>query len=132
MCWHGDPDNGNFIFGAFFLYSLTRTDGETHVITETGETAHFEIFIDARGQRSLAVADLPFPTLRAALGGDKRPVPISDSFAILGQGGRLFLPAAPYLLSRLPFVQGITASQDLGETVAAAILSEGTDLSSGR
>ena len=113
-------------------YSLTRTDGETHVITETGETAHFEVFIDARGQRSLGVADLPFPTLRAALGGDKRPVPISDSFAILGQGGRLFLPAAPYLLSRLPFVQGITASQDLGETVAAAILSEGTDLSSGR
>ncbi|MBL8561731.1 MAG: FAD-NAD(P)-binding protein [Gemmobacter sp.] len=110
------------IFALGEAYNLERKAGETEVQAESGERRRFAIFIDARGQRSLGIADLPFPSLRAALGTEEGPVPMNDHFAIAGQQGRLFLPAAPYLLSRLPFVQGITASHDLGEAVAEAIL----------
>lgn len=107
-------------------YKLERSEGETEVQAETGTRRRFAIFIDARGQRSLGIADLPFPSLRTLLDAGEGPVPMDDSFAIAGQGGRLFLPAAPYLLARLPFVQGITASHDLGKAVAEAILAGGT------
>lgn len=104
-------------------YELTRNDLVTTVVAEGGLTRQFDAFIDARGQKPLNAEDLPFPTLRAAMG--EGPVPVTDTFAIAKgvPGGRIFLPAAPYLLARLPFVQGITASADMAEAVAGAILS---------
>jgi hypothetical protein len=108
-------------------YQLLREAGETRVVTIEGQEARFDVLIDARGQRALTAADLPFPTLRHLLGGAAGDVPMDEGFAVTSSGlpeGRVFLPAAPYLLSRLPFVQGITASADLGETVAERILQD--------
>lgn len=104
-------------------YELEHDGSVTRVRTEDDAEYRFEIFVDARGQRALQVADLPFASLRQAMRPEDQPVPMDRDFAISGLGeGRLFLPAAPYLLHRMPFAQGITASHDMGETVAGAIL----------
>ncbi|TAG25731.1 MAG: FAD-NAD(P)-binding protein [Rhodobacterales bacterium] len=104
-------------------YSLTHADGKTLVLAETGQEQTFAVYVDARGQRPLGLSDLPFPNLRAALGEGDGPVPISSSFALSEPHlAGIYLPAAPYLLSRLPFVQGIVSSCDLGQEVARAII----------
>lgn len=109
-------------------YHLARDDGQTQIGTTDGRSATFDVFIDARGQRGLGVSDLPFPALRSLLqsSANGRPeMPVDDAFAVSATGvaaRQLFLPAAPYLLERLPFVQGIGASADLGRAVADAIL----------
>lgn len=108
-----------------------RQDGKTvHVTATDGTKRQFDVFIDARGQKALSSDDLPFQSLREALpAGDIR---IETSFAISDAGtGRIFLPAAPFLLSRLPFVQGITASADMGAAVAHAIVGK-TDATTSR
>ncbi len=102
-------------------YATERTNGLTRVRTGDGVEAIFDVLIDARGQKALVAEDLPFPSLRAAL--PRGPVAMDDGFGLRDAGGgRIFLPAAPYLLARLPFVQGIIASADLGQAVAQAIL----------
>jgi uncharacterized NAD(P)/FAD-binding protein YdhS len=108
-------------------YRLERDDGVTRVATTEGQVARFDVLIDARGQRALTAADLPFPTLRDLMVAAGDEISMDEGFCLNAEGlpdGRVFLPAAPYLLSRLPFVQGITASADLGETVAARILQD--------
>jgi uncharacterized NAD(P)/FAD-binding protein YdhS len=107
-------------------YRMERDEGITRVVTTEGQEARFDVLIDARGQRALTAADLPFPALRGLLP-EGEEVAMDAGFALVAGGlpeGRVFLPAAPYLLSRLPFVQGITASADLGETVATRILQD--------
>lgn len=102
-------------------YALAREAGVTRVRAEDGTQATFDVFIDARGQKALGAKDLPFPGLTARLGDGA--VAMTPEFALRGVGdGRLFLPAAPYLLTRLPFAQGICASADMGAVVAGAIL----------
>jgi hypothetical protein len=92
----------------------------TEVRAEDGTSAAFPVFIDARGQRALGAEDLPFPALRARLA--KGAVAMTPDFALRDVGdGRLFLPAAPYLLHRMPFAQGICVSADMGAAVARAI-----------
>jgi uncharacterized NAD(P)/FAD-binding protein YdhS len=108
-------------------YVLERESGQTRVVTTEGKAVRFDVLIDARGQRALGSEDLPFPTLRSLMAAAGKDVAMDDRFALIADGlpeGRIFLPAAPYLLSRLPFVQGITASADLGETVVERILQD--------
>jgi uncharacterized NAD(P)/FAD-binding protein YdhS len=107
-------------------YTRDHEGDVTRVRDSDGKVHLFDTFIDARGQRALRQADLPFPTLRQRLAKGEAPVPLSQSFAVEGLGGgRLFLSAAPYLLHRMPFSQGITASHDMATTVADAILGAG-------
>jgi uncharacterized NAD(P)/FAD-binding protein YdhS len=106
-------------------YGLDHHAARTRVTPEGGAPQDFDVFIDARGQQALGAEDMPFPSLRTALPGGE--IAMDDRFALTGVGGgRIFLPAAPYLLTRLPFVQGITASADMGAAVAEAILSAET------
>jgi uncharacterized NAD(P)/FAD-binding protein YdhS len=108
-------------------YQMEREEGVTRVVTTEGQEARFDVLIDARGQRALTAADLPFPTLRGLMVAAGEEVAMDAGFGLVAEGvpeGRVFLPASPYLLSRLPFVQGITASADLGETVARRILQD--------
>lgn len=106
----------------------TRADGVT--LSADGQTLAFDRLIDARGQRRMGARDLPFPTLRSLLlSGNPAPetVAIDKTFRLQVPGrdaAPIWLPAAPYLLHRRPFVQGITESAAMGETVARAILSE--------
>ena len=102
-------------------YQMDKVGDVTRVVTETGSTAEFDVLIDARGQQALRAEDLPFPSLRAAL--QPGDVAMDDHFALTNLGdGTIFLPASPYLLSRLPFVQGITASADIAAAVVAGIV----------
>lgn len=102
-------------------YQMDKVGEVTRVVTETGSTTEFDVLIDARGQQALRAEDLPFPSLRAAL--ENGDVAVDHHFALKNLGeGRIFLPAAPYLLSRLPFVQGISASADMAAAVVAGIL----------
>lgn len=103
-------------------YDRQDDAGGTHIRTASGTLRDFPVFIDARGQGRLRLKDLPFPGLRAAL----TPEPSGDvaleaDFALKGQPG-IYLPAAPFLLGRRPFSQGITVSAEMGETVAGALL----------
>lgn len=104
-------------------YQMSHAGDVTRVTTGDGVVCEFDTFIDARGQKALGVADLPFPGLRQILPGEG-PVRMSASFAVDGVGG-VFLPAAPFLLHRMPFAQGITASHDMAETVAETLLGAG-------
>ena len=85
---------------------------------------HFTTLIDARGQKSLTTADLPFPTLRAQLGGGRQPVPAGPTMVLPrppGMSGQIHCAALPYLMHRNPFIQGIVESARLAETVAGNI-----------
>jgi uncharacterized NAD(P)/FAD-binding protein YdhS len=101
-------------------YDLTQRPDCTELRPEGGALHLFETFIDARGQRALEAQDLPFPSLAQAL--PPGPVPLDENFSLKGDlEGRVFLPAAPYLLRHRPFSQGITASAEMGARVAGAL-----------
>jgi len=112
-----------------------NTHGEAPgaIVTIDGGRRDFPVFIDATGQRPLAIEDFPFRTLldqgvvRDAGDGDpkgpkgiavdERFHPVSDNPA----AGRLFCLGIPFILGRHPFIQGITSSHEMGEIVGAAL-----------
>ena len=95
---------------------MIRAKGTTHV---------FDVFIDARGQKALTSADLPFPTLRLALAKAGQEIPeLSEDYSLTGvpgYAGRLVLAAIPYLMHDRPFVQGITVSAEIGAAIAGGL-----------
>ena len=104
-------------------YDMVHEDDRT-VITAQGKVHVFDIFIDARGQGAMTSADLPFPALRDALveGGFDTP-DIGEDYGLMaveGYAGRLYMAALPFLMQDQPFVQGITACADIGQTIAQA------------
>lgn len=104
-------------------YDMTVEDGRTTIVV--GDHTHrFDIFIDARGQKPLGTRDLPFPRLRSQLlaNGDEIP-DVGDDYTLMAPDlvkGRVALGAIPYLMHDQPFVQGITASADIGRAIARA------------
>ena len=104
-------------------YDMSHAADHTE-ITAKGKKHRFSIFIDARGQRPMESRHLPFPGLRDALlaAGFEEPE-IGEDYALLGLPDwedRVFLAALPYLMQDQPFVQGITACAEIGETIAKA------------
>jgi uncharacterized NAD(P)/FAD-binding protein YdhS len=113
-------------------YRVDSHGGDTGatVIVE-GKRHHFPVFIDATGQRPLAIDAFPFQTLLdqrvicdAAHGDpdgakgvavDAAFHPVSDNPAAQS----LYCLSIPFILGRHPFVQGITSSHEMGEIVAA-------------
>ena len=95
----------------------------------------FPAFVEATGQRALSARDFPFPSLRRqgviqdfeSQGQDasgKRGIAIDHEFHPIGalqSSDRLFCLSLPYLMGKHPFVQGITSSAEMGDTVAIAI-----------
>ena len=105
-------------------YDLRR-DAETTRIVLDGREEAFDVFIDARGQKAMDSADLPWPTLRAELVARGQEIPeIGQDYSLLDAGpftGRLCLVALPWLMHDRPFVQGITACAEIAGAVAAGI-----------
>ncbi|MGE4304825.1 MAG: FAD-NAD(P)-binding protein [Novosphingobium sp.] len=98
---------------------------DTHTVIEVAGTMHdFGVFIDARGQKPLQTKDLPFPRLRGqllAVGEDSPDV--GEDYALLVPHvarGRVAFGALPYLMHDRPFIQGITASAEIGSAIAKA------------
>lgn len=101
-------------------YDLKR-QAERTVIHAQGAIHVFEVFIDARGQKALTSADLPFPSLRHALAKSGQEIPeLAGDYSLIGVPGHegVVLAAIPYLMHDRPFVQGITASAEIGAAVA--------------
>ncbi len=125
-------------------YEITRQPVESGAVVKTasGEMS-FAAFIDATGQHALSASDLPFPSLRKAdalkeartktgdIDGDQSfrrtgGIDIDDDFRPRvdpGISNRLYCVSVPFLLHKLPFVQGITSAHEMGTKVASAIIS---------
>lgn len=104
-------------------YDMDVRDDHT-VITIGDKTRTFDVFIDARGQKPLQSKDLPFPSLRRQLLAVGEDIPdVGDDYTLLMPDiacGRIAFGALPYLMHDQPFVQGITASADIGSAIAEA------------
>jgi len=113
-----------------------------------GNEVKFDAFIDATGQASLSVRDLPFSSLLAQ--GVLRNARTTDNASIRGAGtdggsvptggidldeafrpkfeenlcNRLYCAAISFVLRKMPFVQGITSSQEIGGIVSKAIIED--------
>ncbi len=87
-------------------------------------TWQFDVFIDARGQKPLTTKDLAFPTLRGQLMASGEDIPdVAEDYTLLEPKiarGRIAFGALPYLMHDRPFVQGITASAEIGSAIARA------------
>lgn len=118
------------------------------IVRHGGGETRFGAFIDATGQSPLSVRDLPFASLlkqnvlRRARTTDGSSILIADSDAErVPTGGidldeafrpkfeamlcnRLHCAAIPFLLHKMPFVQGITSSHEIGEIVSRAIIDD--------
>ena len=95
-------------------------------ITAGTDQLYFDVFIDARGQKPMETKDLPFGSLRRAVRAAGHDVPLlDDGYALCdvpGYGKRLVLAALPYLMHDRPFVQGITASAEIGAAIAEGLM----------
>lgn len=98
-----------------------------------GRWYDFPAFVDATGQRPLAVEAFPFPTLvdqgvvrDAATGeaGGPKGVAVDELFhPVSGHAaaGHIYCLSIPFILSRHPFIQGITSSHEMGQVVGAEL-----------
>jgi len=109
----------------------------------------FGAFIDATGQSSLSVRDLPFPGLRSQGVVEAAQTLTSSGRGDLGDptykstGGleldaqfrpvvtaplcrNLYCAAIPFLLHKMPFVQGITSAKEIGDIVSRTIKGDAT------
>ncbi|TZG27647.1 FAD/NAD(P)-binding protein [Sphingomonas montanisoli] len=101
------------------------------IVTIDGEKTHYPVFIDAMGQRPLGLEKFPFPTLLeqgivndAGDGEDNAPkgIAVDEHFHPVSEdpaAERLFCLSIPFILSRHPFIQGITSSHEIGAIVGA-------------
>lgn len=108
-------------------YTLEIGAVETRITTE-GAGCNFDIFIDARGQKPLESADLPFASLRDLLLEAGQTLPeVDQDYALAAPevlAGRIYLGAIPYLMHDRPFVQGITACAEIGGAIAQGLRAE--------
>lgn len=105
-------------------YEMEVKEGGT-VITIDETSRHFAVFIDARGQQPMKIKDLPFPRLKRQFLSAGEDLPDIDENYFLNAPddlrGRIALGALPYLMHDRPFVQGITASAEIGASIANAV-----------
>jgi uncharacterized NAD(P)/FAD-binding protein YdhS len=97
-------------------------DGRIQASTDD-EPLHFDAMIDARGQASQSVAELPFPTLVNSVSAADKPVKEPFRLALKGiETGRIYCLAMPQLLERFPFSQGLPNCDELTAVVVTDFL----------
>lgn len=105
-------------------YDKRDDDGATVIVIDD-RAYRYDVFIDARGQRPLSSADLPFPSLAAALAEAGEDIPdVDEDYTLLAPEsvrGRIAFGALPYLIHDNPFIQGITASAEIGRAIGMAM-----------
>jgi len=94
-----------------------------------GARRHYDVFIDATGQRALEAYDFPFSTLlkqgivvdaQDAEEGATKGISVNETFHPASpdpRARRLYCLSLPFILGRHPFVQGITSSHEMGSIV---------------
>lgn len=104
-------------------YEMAVKEDRT-LITADATTHTFDLFIDARGQKPLGTKDLPFPRLRRQLLAVGEDIPdVGEDYTLLAPDiarGRIAFGALPYLMHDQPFIQGVTASAEIGSKIAQA------------
>lgn len=130
-------------------YSLDNATVATGATVDIGNDRHtFAAFIDATGQQAISAWDVPFPSLieqgavrQARTAKASTAFGAMDDTALIATGGidldsqfrpkfekpisnNLYCVSIPFLLHKLPFVQGITSAEELGRLVASAILDD--------
>jgi uncharacterized NAD(P)/FAD-binding protein YdhS len=104
--------------------------GEGVEIVEGEAREAYDLVIDARGERAAQARELPFPTLRVqALANQmaerRGDLAVDEDFRLaagINPVGRVFCLAAPFLLTRRPFVQGLTAVEEMAGKAVARLL----------
>ena len=108
-------------------YKKQNFDEVTEIVVDN-TTHRYAVFIDARGQRPLKSKDLPFPSLRRQLLTVGEDIPdVGENYALLAPDvarGKVAFGALPYLIHDNPFIQGITASAEIGGAIARGVLGE--------
>ena len=109
-------------------YRLEKAPEGVAIVGEGGAMV-FDVVIDARGEGVATPQDLPFPTLRLQIlanarfsGGAGSDLPVTDALGLapgVNPVERVYCLAAPFLLSRRPFVQGLTSAHDLAARAVA-------------
>lgn len=130
-------------------YKLDTDSVERGAVVEIeGDEVMFEAFVDATGQHAVTAWDIPFKSLiEQGLVREARTVKATnflaadDDTAVVATGGidlddkfrpkfekpfcrNLYCVSIPFLLHKLPFVQGITSAAELGALVGSAIIDE--------
>ncbi len=130
-------------------YELDSDSVDTGAVITIGEDTYpFDAFIDATGQHAVSAWEVPFPSLirqgvvREALTEKaSSALAAKEDTAKVATGGidldnqfrprfekplshNLYCVSIPFLLHKLPFVQGITSAKELGTIVASAIIEE--------
>ncbi|HCU0658053.1 TPA: FAD-NAD(P)-binding protein, partial [Klebsiella quasipneumoniae] len=110
-------------------YELQRESDRT-LIVHHQQRCEFDVFIDARGQKALKTRDLPFPSLRQQLLACGDAIPdVGDDYTLQAPEavrGRVAFGALPWLMHDRPFVQGLTASAEIGSAMARAVSQQAT------
>ena len=90
-------------------------------ISWEGNSMTFDALIDARGQASATLDQLPFPSLVKTLSPDQHH--LETPFRLVtSSAAPIYCLALPQLLERYPFAQGLANSADNAKTIAADIL----------
>ncbi len=101
-------------------------DDKGHVLIEAeNEMLNYEVMVDARGQTSAPLDELPFPSLVKIL--DNGKAHLKAPFKIktnLHQPPSIYCLALPQVLERHPFSQGLANCADNGRIVAQAIFKD--------
>jgi uncharacterized NAD(P)/FAD-binding protein YdhS len=130
-------------------YKLDSDTVERGAVIDIGGEKHtFKAFIDATGQQAVSAWDVPFPSLirqgavrEALTQTTSSALAAKEDTEMIATGGidldsqfrprfekplchNLYCVSIPFLLHKLPFVQGITSAAELGDIVASAILTE--------
>ncbi len=123
-------------------YEIDRPENSPGVtVTVEGRQTHYSAFIDATGQHAASASDLPFPSLKhpglvkesatetsAEMSAHLRRtggIDVDQAFRpIIDQpvSRNLYCVSVPFLLHKLPFIQGITSARDMGDIVSKAII----------
>lgn len=130
-------------------YTLDSDTVASGAVIEIGKEKYaFTAFIDATGQQAVSAWDVPFPSLirqgvvrEALTEKTSSALAAHEDTAVVATGGidldnqfrprfekplshNLYCVSIPFLLHKLPFVQGITGAEELGRIVASAIIAE--------
>lgn len=106
-------EDGNFRTGAAGGVVVDTIDGDIH----------FDALIDARGQSSAALSDLPFPGLKHELDHQERELKAPFRLGLKQDiESRIYCLAMPQVLRRHPFSQGLANCAELGRLVSQDIL----------
>ncbi|WJH38471.1 FAD/NAD(P)-binding protein (plasmid) [Aliirhizobium terrae] len=123
-------------------YEIDRSESIPGVtITIEGRRTYYAAFIDATGQDAASASDLPFPSMkRPGLVREAATETSAEMSASLKRTGgidvdhvfrpiidqpvsrNLYCVSVPFLLHKLPFIQGITSARDMGGIVSKAII----------